>query len=40
MSGLFNPVAWGSPVGIAIFFVGLGVLLWGVGHLPENRKKK
>jgi hypothetical protein len=24
---------WGSPVGLAIFFGGLGVLLWGVGKL-------
>jgi hypothetical protein len=24
---------WGHPVGLAIFFAGLGVLLWGVGRL-------
>jgi hypothetical protein len=24
---------WGHPVGLAIFFAGLGVLLWGVGKL-------
>jgi hypothetical protein len=37
MGGLFNPLAWGSPVGLAIFFVGLGVLLWGVGKLPPKK---
>lgn len=26
-------ILWGSPVGIAVFFAGLGVLLWGVGRL-------
>lgn len=26
-------ILWGSPVGIAIFFAGLGVLLWGVSKL-------
>lgn len=26
-------ILWGSPVGIAIFFAGLGVLLWGVSRL-------
>jgi hypothetical protein len=25
-------ILWGSPVGIAIFFAGLGVLLWGVSR--------
>jgi hypothetical protein len=24
-------ILWGSPVGLAVFFAGLGVLLWGVG---------
>lgn len=26
-------ILWGSPVGLAVFFAGLGVLLWGVGKL-------
>lgn len=38
MEGLFHPLAWGSPVGLAIFFAGLGVLLWGVGKLPARKE--
>jgi hypothetical protein len=30
-------VLWGSPVGIAVFFAGLGVLLWGVGRLKLSQ---
>jgi hypothetical protein len=30
-------ILWGSPVGIAIFFAGLGVLLWGVGKLKLSQ---
>jgi len=36
----WSPMDWGTPKGIAIFFmscsailVGLGVLLWGIGQL-------
>ena len=29
-------ILWGSPVGIAIFFAGLGVLLWGVSRLKQS----
>jgi len=28
-------ILWGSPVGIAIFFAGLGVLMWGLGRLRQ-----
>jgi hypothetical protein len=28
-------ILWGSPVGIAVFFAGLGVLLWGLGKLKH-----
>lgn len=31
---------WGSPVGLAIFFSGLGVLLWGVGRLQLGEAAK
>jgi len=31
---------WGSPVGIAIFFAGLGVLLWGVSKLKHSEVAK
>jgi hypothetical protein len=26
---------WGHPFGLAVFFAGLGVLLWGVGQLKR-----
>jgi len=29
-------ILWGSPVGIAVFFAGLGVLLWGLGRLRQS----
>lgn len=31
---------WGSPVGIAIFFAGLGVLLWGLSKLKHSEVAK
>ena len=33
-------ILWGSPVGIAIFFAGLGVLLWGVSKLKHAEAAK
>ena len=33
-------ILWGSPVGIAIFFAGLGVLLWGLGKLKHTEAAK
>jgi type IV secretory pathway TrbD component len=33
-------ILWGSPVGIAVFFAGLGVLLWGVGKLKHAEAAK
>lgn len=30
-------VLWGSPVGIAVFFAGLGVLLWGLARLKDSQ---
>jgi hypothetical protein len=31
---------WGSPVGLSIFFAGLGVLLWGVSKLQIGEAAK
>ena len=41
--------SWGSPVGIGIFFIGLGIFFWGflsgiaavtrVKHFTESRKQ-
>jgi hypothetical protein len=33
-------ILWGSPVGLAVFFAGLGVLLWGVGKLKHAEVAK
>jgi len=33
-------ILWGSPVGIAVFFAGLGVLLWGVSRLNYSELAK
>jgi len=33
-------ILWGSPVGIAVFFAGLGVLLWGVSQLKHSEVAK
>jgi hypothetical protein len=33
-------VLWGSPLGLALFFAGLGVLLWGVGKLNLSEVAK
>jgi hypothetical protein len=36
MEGLWSVIMWGHPVGLAIFFAGLGVLLWGVSKVQEK----
>jgi hypothetical protein len=33
-------ILWGSPVGLAVFFAGLGVLLWGVARLQLSEVAK
>lgn len=33
-------ILWGSPVGLAVFFAGLGVLLWGVAKLNQSEVTK
>ncbi len=30
--------SWGSPIGLGVFFAGLGVLLWG-RHFSAKRKE-
>ena len=39
MDGLLSPALWSSPVGLGIFFIGLGVLLWGVSKLAKGGEK-
>ena len=33
MDGMFRILWWSGPGGVAIFFIGLGVLLWGVSKV-------
>ena len=30
---LWLALTWGSPIGLGIFFVGLGMLFWGISKL-------
>jgi hypothetical protein len=30
---LWLMLSWGSPVGLGAFFIGLGVLFWGISKL-------
>ena len=42
MEGLWSPDMWGTPVGLGIFFlgmgIGMGVFFWGVSKLPTKKK--
>ena len=33
MGGLYPLLWWSGPIGLGFFFIGLGVLLWGVGKV-------
>lgn len=33
-------LGWGGPVGLGIFFSGLGIFWWGLRHLSEIRGGK
>ena len=33
MQGLFPLMWWSGPLGLGFFFMGLGVLLWGVSKV-------
>jgi len=36
---LWLAITWGSPIGLGVFFVGLGVLIWAVSHAGFFKSK-
>lgn len=40
MEWLFNPAAWGSPVGLGIFFICLGIFIYLLSLADKNKKGK
>jgi hypothetical protein len=42
MDGLWSPNLWGTPVGVGIFVlfvgIGMGVFFWGVSKLPGKKE--
>ena len=43
MDVLFSSLAWGTPLGIALFFFfscsGAGILFWGLSHFIKSTKE-
>lgn len=39
MDSLFEPSAWGSPAGVGLFLVLLGVFIYILSLADKNRKK-
>ena len=37
---LWLALYWGSPIGLGVFFAGLGVLIWAVSYAKEKAPKK
>ena len=35
MDSIWLALTWGSPIGLGIFFIGLGVLFWGTSKLRK-----
>ncbi len=36
MEDLFIVFWWSSPIGLGIFFMGLGILLWGISKIRNK----
>jgi hypothetical protein len=36
MEDLFIVFWWSGPIGLGIFFMGVGVLLWGIGKIRKK----
>lgn len=39
MDAMFPVLFWSGPVGIGVFFMGLGVPFWGIGQMGQAKKK-
>ena len=37
---LYDPAAWGSPAGLAIFFVGLGIFIYLISQAGKGKSGK
>jgi hypothetical protein len=37
MDAIWLSLYWTGPIGIAIFFMGLGVLFWGISKLARRQ---
>ena len=37
---LWLSLYWGSPIGLGVFFAGLGVLLWSITYVSGQRKPR
>ncbi len=36
MDTMWLALSWGSPIGLGAFFIGLGILFWGVSKLRKQ----
>jgi len=35
---LWLALYWGSPIGLGVFFIGLGVLFWGINQVRKPKQ--
>lgn len=35
---LWIALFWGSPIGLGVFFIGLGVLFWGISQVRKPKQ--
>lgn len=40
MEVLNDVISWGSPLGLALFFIGIGIFFWGFSHFLRSVIKK